>query len=565
MVARAAIPAVLGWCAAAAFLVAGVPLFLRMPLWCDATLYDVAARTVLSGGVHYRDVFDTNPPGFVWLVCGVRATLGPSSEAVRAVDLAVVAAVMTALLVLARRAGATSAGVAWVAAAAAAFYPFSHEFNHAQRDVWMILPAVAAIGLRLRRCEAARQPNVVSGLAEGLLWGLGCWIKPQLLFIAAAVWLVSAGRIGSARRACIDLTAVFAGGLLAGLAGLAWLVGSGTWPHFVDVWTNWNTSYAAIIRQELPFRVLVQLDYFQPLSVFAVLAVPLSLWNLRDRLSPDPQRFRRAMLAGVYLAWLVTTLLFQRAYHYVHVPETLLMLAVFAANRWPVPAAIVLLQVASSVFLIVVEPSFDHRQATNTNWVYRHLVERHPAFDPERARWWAGCFDRDTPPDLRRGVARWVNHFGGHDPVELVAVANFLRQQNVRDGELIAWHDSPHGLYLELGIKPTFRFMHVGTAVAFGVAQREQILRELQAAVPHARFAVSDMYRITADHVGLVEVDADGLPKLLPGWQRQEFPFDQPVVFRSPNGRYLVHRITNPVRSCVIPAKLDQAEPNPKP
>ncbi|HEY1190874.1 MAG TPA: hypothetical protein VGE74_24800, partial [Gemmata sp.] len=57
----------LGWALAAAVLVAAVPLFLAMPPWCDVTLYQMAARNVLQGGVHYRDIFDTNLPGFVWL------------------------------------------------------------------------------------------------------------------------------------------------------------------------------------------------------------------------------------------------------------------------------------------------------------------------------------------------------------------------------------------------------------------------------------------------------------------------------------------------------------------
>src|SRR5271166_4500246 len=82
--------ATLGWFVFACLLVAGLPLFLRMPLWIDVTLYDLAARSVLAGGTHYRDVFDTNPPGFVWALCLVRTVFGPSSEALRAVDLAVV-------------------------------------------------------------------------------------------------------------------------------------------------------------------------------------------------------------------------------------------------------------------------------------------------------------------------------------------------------------------------------------------------------------------------------------------------------------------------------------------
>ena len=42
---------------------------------CDLTLYDMAARSIMAGGVHYRDVFDTNLPGFVWLLVIVRRTL----------------------------------------------------------------------------------------------------------------------------------------------------------------------------------------------------------------------------------------------------------------------------------------------------------------------------------------------------------------------------------------------------------------------------------------------------------------------------------------------------------
>ncbi|MBA4066631.1 MAG: hypothetical protein C0501_23590 [Isosphaera sp.] len=546
--ARRTVPAALGWLAAAGFLLAGVPPFLRMPLWCDATLHDTAARVILAGGVHYRDVFETNPPGFAWLLCGVRTVFGPSTEAVRAVDLGVVVAVVAGLLAWARRAGASHAGVAWAAAAAAALYPLSHEFNHAQRDVWMMLPAVAACGLRLRRVGA---PAPACAVGEGLLWGFGCWVKPHLLFVAAGVWLATARRLGFR-----DTAAVFAGGALAGLAGLGWLVGTGAWPHFADTWRNWNSAYGAVVWRELPFRATIQLGYFPPYSLFALVAVPLAAKNLRDRDDPDPARFRRAVLAAAYLAWLLSTLLLQRGFHYAHVPETLLMLAVFAANRWPLPCLAVLTQVAAGVVTLLA-PQPDRP----SSWVYRHLVDPNPAFDPDRARWWAGCWGRDPPREVRRGVARWGQHFGAHDPVELGAAADFLRGEGVRDGELIAWHDSPSALYAELGVRPGFRFLHVGTAWGLGPWQREQILKELREAAPRARFVVSDLYRVVRPGSDL-SAGPDGLPVCLPGWQRGEFPFDQPVVFRSPSGRHLVHAVRNPVRGCVIPEALDQREPN---
>src|SRR5437867_1216913 len=84
-------------------LVVGLPLYLRTPLWCDITLYDVAARNLLWGGAHYRDVFDTNLPGFVWMLTAFRWAIGFSPIAVRCVDLAFVAAIVFLIDRLAKR------------------------------------------------------------------------------------------------------------------------------------------------------------------------------------------------------------------------------------------------------------------------------------------------------------------------------------------------------------------------------------------------------------------------------------------------------------------------------
>jgi hypothetical protein len=531
---------VCGWLVTLAFLVVGLPLFVRMPLWCDATLYAVAAQTISHGGVHYRDVFDTNPPGFVWLLCAVRGTLGTSSEALRVADLLIVAFVTSGLLWWSRRAGASAAGVAWLAAAVAVFYPFTHEFNHVQRDVWMMLPAGAAIALRLRRAEGNR--SLPPALLEGLIWGVGCWVKPHLLFIAAAAWLATVRRL-----TWRDHLVVFAGGVLALFAGGSWLVASGAWSYFLDIWQTWNADYLATVMRELPFRVFIQFGYFPPYSVCVLVAVPLAVANVRNR-SDESEALRRKVLAAVYLAWLFTALLLQRPFHYVHIPETLLMLAVFAVNRWPVPFVLVLLQIVAGVVFAIAGQSIPY-------------AGHHAAFDANRTRWWASCLEANPPREARRGVAMWAQHFGGNDPVELGAVADFLRTQDVRDGELIAWHDSPHALYLDLGVKPGFRFMHVGTAAGLGPWQEEAVLRELQAAIPHARFVVSDMHRVTEKYSELNDLGADGLPKVLPAWQRKEFPFNQPVVFRSPGGRYLVHRIVKPVTIARIPERLDQTDP----
>src|SRR5439155_8954279 len=96
MRSRAELPA---WIALLLLLLAGLPLFLCMPLWADATLYDLCARNILDGGIHYRDIFDTNLPGMVWLHAGIRSLFGWSSEALRAVDFAIVCGVAALLTV----------------------------------------------------------------------------------------------------------------------------------------------------------------------------------------------------------------------------------------------------------------------------------------------------------------------------------------------------------------------------------------------------------------------------------------------------------------------------------
>src|SRR5258708_39175184 len=96
----------LGEAVAGLVFLAGVPLLLCMPPWADATLYDVAARNLLRGGIHYRDVFDTNLPGMVWATAAIRSISGWSFEALRGWDLLIVGGSVAVLLMWVKRAGA---------------------------------------------------------------------------------------------------------------------------------------------------------------------------------------------------------------------------------------------------------------------------------------------------------------------------------------------------------------------------------------------------------------------------------------------------------------------------
>jgi hypothetical protein len=566
--------------ALAVVLAVAVPLFLRMPLWCDATLYDVAARNILSGGVHYRDVFDTNPPGFVWLVCGIRAAFGWSWEALRAADLVVVGAGVVLLLRWAKLAGADSACVAWTAVAIAGFYLYTSEFSHVQRDVWMMLPAAAAVLIRLRRIERMRT-EVVSGarvfrgaVLEAAVWGLGLWLKPHLALVAGPVWLASAARLAAsgghrARRLASDVLGQLVGLGLVAAAGVCWLVASGAWPHYLDVNRNWNSGYWEVIRAEQSDRDEFLFGYFPPWTDCLRLALPLAALNLLDGVLPwkraaDPRRFARSLLGVALLSWFAIGLYLQRPFMYVHVPEVFLMLALFAANRWAVAFWLIAVRVAAGLFLIYAPGDPDlwawHGRTYHESEEYRHLMNPSAAFDRDRNRLWPHCFDRHPSRELRLGVALDAQQLGGIDSVQLGEVEDFLRKGQLRDGELLCWHDATHSLYLTLKVRPPVRFMHVGTAMGMGRRQQEQVAEETRRAIPGVRFVVSDLHRLTWNRAALLELDETGLPWFIPDWQRAQFPLDQPVVFRSTGGRYLVHRVVNPVRECVIPG-LDQLDP----
>ena len=141
-------PEVAGWLALAAVLVLLVPLFLRMPLMVDAVFYDTCALHVLRGGALERDFLFLVPPAMVWSMATVRALLGDSSEAMRMVDLGIVAVEVGLLVLWLRIMGLSRAVQIGAAVLLAAFYLTEAEWIHVQPDLWMLLPALLALHLR---------------------------------------------------------------------------------------------------------------------------------------------------------------------------------------------------------------------------------------------------------------------------------------------------------------------------------------------------------------------------------------------------------------------------------
>ncbi|HEV3438707.1 MAG TPA: hypothetical protein VG122_15185 [Gemmata sp.] len=600
-------------------LVAGLPFYLRSPLWCDITLYDLAARNLLEGGVHYRDLFDTNLPGFVWLLTGLRWAFGSSSIVVRIADLVVVAGVIALIDCLAKWGGATRASRWWALAGVAFLYPFAVEMVHAQRDTWMALPALASVVLRVRRMRREGEGGSItdpasssSGKAfrqsalEGAIWGLAVWLKPHIVLMAAGIWLLTIRRLMAGhsrpwRLLVADLVGNLTGGFAIGLCGIAWLIGSDTWPHFWRVVSVWNPEYTKLARREFPFRVEQELHWFPPWSLWLIPTVPLALLSIVDavpwagRHSGDPMRpgpvgrllpcwlwdreagwnarFVRGVLAGLYLVWAMQGFVIQRGFTYVHMPETLLMLGLWAAHRWAMPLIPLLWMAATSMLWLLADASPWFREELLTIATDKHVsadqgeeryIVRHPLADPNRIGCWLECWRGDLTPRERYALWDRLRRIRDHEASigweELYEVAEYLREKGVKDREVLAWDDSPHAVYLMLGIKPGLRFMHICTAQGIGDLGYNQVRSELAATEGIARFAIGDLElpalgqtpEVRAQILGPPASPTDLLPAGLRPEHRKAFPFNQPTIFRTRGGlgRYTIHQLTPPFGDC---------------
>jgi hypothetical protein len=580
--------ALLGGLVAALVSAAAVPLFLCMPPWNDVTLHDMAVRSMLRGGVHYRDVFDTNLPGIDWLMAGVRFAVGWRYEALRAVDLAVMAAAVGLLLGWAARAGSSASAIAWLAAAAAMFYPFTSEFNHVQRDPWLLLPALIAMRLRYARVEDSGERSLpINSIFEGIVWGVAVWIKPHVIVPAAAVWFVSAILI--ARReiwlgVLQDLFWLIVGGLIAGCAGVAWLVATGAWPHFLDIFLNWNPGYLADMRPATLERLAYTTHCFAPWSLLHFVAVPLALlafWEARlwSRRSGDPKGVwtspllywpaetervvnARAFLAALYLGWYAQAVCLQKGFEYVQVPLILLAMTVVATHRWAV--GFLFLVWFALIGAILNIPTLETAVRKIDPSVPHIRLERHPLTDARIVELIPRCYREGSTPEIRDQIGHHIDVHCGTKWEELNDVAEYLRGLDppLGPGELNCWHDSTHPLYLMLDLDPATRYMHYGTALAIPSPDdrvKKRIVKEV--AESRQRFVVSDLKRATKDHARAYAPGASGDPLQLPQWlaatEGDKFPWNQPIIFRS--GRYLVHRIERPLGVIDIPDwnKLD--------
>jgi hypothetical protein len=531
------VAALFAWGVLLLVLALGLPLFVCMPLWFDVIHYDLCARKVLRGGVLYRDIFDNNLPGIIWMQAAVRGVVGWRPEALRLVDFTFMAGTVLLLLRWVPAQGPWAPARALTAAALAGFYLFIPELGHCQRDGWMLLPATLALCLRdgqLRR-QAAGAPGggiLCRAVIEGLCWAAAFWIKPFVAVPALACCAVSVFFLRHKRCLMVlDAGGVLAGGLLAGALGVFWLAATGAWHSFCDILLGWNSDYASFRYEQHPRSWILgawAARYF-PWSLIHVPAVATAVAALtravRGQAALGSPSASRALLSAFYLGWLAQAVFLQRPHDYV-LMTTIFPAAALVAGAIQTECRLPL-RIASLLTLALL------------------AVLLMPGLRRERLELWARCCHEGSTPEVRNRVALNTLWLGAADWEDLARVASFLRAEGVGDGELTCLSGGTHALYLELGLEPSTRFPQVGMTLAYFPSHAGEVRAELEAS--RSRYVVSDL---AADILTLAQAREEtpgrplALPPSFPPALLHTYPWSETLVFRA--GRYVVHRVEGP-------------------
>jgi hypothetical protein len=522
----------LAWLTLSGLLIVALPLFICMPVWTDIAFFDACTRMILSGHLIFKEL-QVGPFAAGWIVihAAVRALVGWSTEGLRCVDLAVVGMII-ALLAARAVPDLSRTGRVWLAFFLALFYLSTSEWCHCQPDTWMLLPATAALCLRMRQTLAqlaGAPPNVFRrSLLEGAFWAIAFTIKPFAGLAAIVCLAVSgvmvwrAGRKGALRGLAFDLCGLLSGGMLVGLALLGWVYSSGNWPYFLTSARDapgFEEYYLNTPAWEQRIQKLV--NRLMPWNLINLVALPTALLILlRWATSPAPTGAARktivqhVLLAVAYLAWFTQENFIQHQLDYNMVPPLLMGIALLAtqasllqhrAVRWGFILAVVLLG----------------------------LWNPPPLLSVHRLALWTRCWSEGSTAELRQRLGTLTKEdLTNPTWTDLHQVELFLKDRHAKDRDVTCWNCSTVHVLSDLGILPANRAIQVDAVLIYLPRRQGSIIQDIKAGPQ--RFVLVDM----RFEFGLSMDDArraSGIPR------KERYPSNLPVVFRA--GRYLVHEV----------------------
>jgi hypothetical protein len=430
-------------------LVVHLPIFLCLPPDNDVVVYDVCVREVFAQRAFYRDVFENNFPGMLWVQSAIRKLWGWKVESLRLADLAFVA---VSLLLLSRWLpdDASSTARMGLILVLSAFYLGTSEWCHAQRDVWMMLPVLIALNYRCNQVEGADSFTLAA--IEGVFWGAAVWLKPFVIVPAITCWVASLllRRRGWRRFFC-DLGGLLFGGLIIGIAGLLWLIATGAWVDFWDIQLVWNREYVThdySDGERWHFWLGVCVRFF-PWMFAHLAAMPVALGWLYWRYS-----YRRALLAALYLGWLAQVVFLQHGWDYTQVTPLFLALTILG---------------------IELARSTDGRRTAIAIFLALCVLVRMGPLTAQRWPHWTACLNQGSTPRLKDQLGQ-LNKVHWES---LGEVCEYLLNQQVKDGELTCMSMSSIALYLELNVRPATRYLALQNILVAFRSHRERVGEEL--------------------------------------------------------------------------------------
>jgi hypothetical protein len=304
----------------------------------DQGIYAMVGKTVLEGGMPYRDAWDFKPPGIFLLYAAARALFGANQIGIRVLEVLGLIA-MVALMIRLARQWWNEPRIGWIAGGLAIVAHAQLEFWHtAQPESFGGMLTILGLLIGTRGRPSA-------WLGAGVLFGVAGLMKPPLAGGGAVLALVLALEIYhrrpvtlSARRALQQafrpVAFVALGGALPIAACLGWFWARGALGDLYDVLLVFTPHYTKLGWEDAsPIGMAYWgfttwlFHYSSPISVGLLLLLGL-------RPAPN-ERHKVMLLAGVIAIQLVGIVMQGKffPYHYGAIWPVTAMLAGLGANK----------------------------------------------------------------------------------------------------------------------------------------------------------------------------------------------------------------------------------------
>lgn len=293
---------------------------LSYPFGRDQGTFSVVGRTILEGGMPYKDAWDHKTPGIFFAFALAQLLFGESMLSIRLLEaIGLLLAGGSILHFSRRRLGSTEAGV--FGACGAWYYYVQMDFWHtAQAESFASVCLVLSLVVVDRILEDPRR-RAGAWLGMGVLVAVTGLLKPHLAFAFAAplifvVWHMR----GDARL--VRTLALAAGWLALGVLGVLapvalWFLANGAWDDLLRTVVGYNSGHVALSWHMFTFwdvlgRGLWNLARF--VTPFGWIGLALCVFRNRDRSQLEAMGLVAATIALLFMGVVLQGKLIK--YHY---------------------------------------------------------------------------------------------------------------------------------------------------------------------------------------------------------------------------------------------------------